>query len=472
MSDIALFQIDKGFFKRQIMKASLFCYLILFVGLLFISYQVQSREQNSSTNYALTDKYWKIENSDGSLDSLEILEHQGRQSLLVKNGQKAFMKDVSFKNFVVDFYCNGQVPGFVFRKQDKNNYEYLYLRMMMSGRQDALQYVPIHNGSLPWQLYNYPKYEGFATYPRREVATIPISLEDQLVSGKVDKSLLHSLKEKGVIFSEESFIDIPEGSPAYIFDPVSNEALLFEINKEGIVFLDYKVWVRVRIEVLEDTMTIYVHDMDIPTFVVENLKRDIQAGGIGFFSNFGDLYFSDFSIQEIETANIHRTEKEERQISPNYITKWRMSEAFAKDSENYEQQVNSFLTHQDKFKKITADEDGLINVSRFYEDMEKSVIFTTTLLSDSEKEVVLNFDFADQLVILLNSKTLYEGEMNFRPPSDKGAEGRVFVEDEEITLNLMSGRNRLTFVLTGDSRQKFNWGFIAKVSELNGIAFE
>jgi hypothetical protein len=301
-------------------------------------------------------------------------------------------------------------------------------------------------------------------------------MEEQIVSGKISKSLLLSLKEKGVIFSEESFIDIPEASPAYIYDPVSKEALLFEITKKAITFLDFKVWVHLRIEVVEDTMTVYVNDIQTPSFVVENLKRDVQTGGIGLFSNFGDFYFSDFSINEIENTNMYRAEKRtdkvQRKILHNYITEWQMSEAFVKEAKNYQQQVNSLLTHGDEFTTITADEDGLINVSRFYDDMEKSVVFTTALLSESEQKVTLNFDFADQLLILLNSEILYEGEMNFRPPANKGEEGRVFVEDEEITLNLKSGKNRLTFVLTGDSRQKFNWGFIAKLNQLNGIALE
>ncbi|MFC3121178.1 hypothetical protein [Agaribacter flavus] len=454
------------------MNSKLFYNLALFIFLTLTCHQGQSKEQEPFKKYPLNDDFWKIENNDGSLDGLTILNHQGRQSLLVKNGQKAILKDVRFKNFVVDFYCNAQVPGLAFRVQDQKNFEYLYLRMMMSGNKDALQYLPIHNGNLPWQLYNYPDYEGKATFPRKAVATLPLTLKEELVSGKVSDTLLLSLKENGVNFSKETFIDIPEESPAYIFDPQSSEALLFETSENEIVFLDFKVWVHLKVEVLEDKMSVYIGDMKAPTFIVEDLKRDIKTGGISLFSNFGDLYFSDFSIKEIETSSALASQMQERELSPNYITQWAMSKMFVKDTANYEQQVHDMLVEQDEFESISADEDGLINVSRFYNDMEKSVIFTSTLVSESEKEVTLNFDFADQLVILLNSEVLFEGEMDFRPPPEKGAEGRVFVDDEKVSLNLKSGKNQLVFVLSGDSRQKFNWGFIAKLDQLNGISVQ
>ena len=62
--------------------------------------------------------------------------------------------------------------------------------------------------------------------------------------------------------------------------------------------------------------------------------------------------------------------------------------------------------------------------------------------------------------------------MNFQPPPDKGEEGRVFVDDEQIELNLSKGQNKLIFVLSADNRQKFNWGFIAKLENLEGIKIE
>lgn len=432
----------------------------------------KTKKNNSVQGYVFDDDHWRSENEDGSANSIKIVEHQGRQSILLEPGQNIFLKDASFKNFVVEFHCNGQVPGLGFRVQDPKNYEYLYLRMMMSGKRDALQYLPIHNGNLPWQLYNYPKYEGNTTYPRREVATLLLSMGDQLVSGKASDSLLITLKREGVLFSEESFVDNPDGSPSYIYDPKSNEALIFEKREKEIAFLDFRTWVHVKVMVMEDKMSVYVDDMDMPTFVVDELKHDPHAGGISLNSNFGEVYFSDFSIIEIEGVDTQSADGETKQLSPNYITKWHISEMFAKDSVKFMQQVDSLLKHRDSFKKVTADKDGLVNISRFYDDMNKTVILTSKITSDEEKEVTLNFDYADHLVILLNSEILFDRGMNFRPPPEKGTEGRVFVNDERTTLKLRKGVNRLVFVLSGDNRQKYNWGCIAKLENLNGISME
>jgi len=454
------------------MKINIYYFLIWIIGISLVSCNRQNKENNPVQEYAFNDSHWRVENPDGSVDSLKIVDHQGRQSIVLEPGQKAFLNESGFKDFAVEFHCNGQVPGFGFRVQHPKNYEYLYLRMFMSENRDALQYTPIHNGNLPWQLYNYPQYEGKATYPRREVATIPLSLEDQLVNGKASDSLLTALSNKGVEFSQESFVDIPDASPAYIYDPKSSEALIFEKRENGIAFLDFRTWVHVKAEILEDKMSVYVGDMDAPTFVVDDLKHKTRAGGISLYSNFGEVYFSDFSISEIESSATQSSDNDVKQIAPNYITKWYISEMFVKDSVNFLQQADSLLKHRDTFKEINADKDGLVNISRFYDDMDNTTILTSKIVSDSEKEVELNFDYADHLVILLNSETLFDGGMDFRPLPDKGAEGRVFVEDERTILKLRKGVNWLSFMLSGDNRQKYNWGCIAKLENLDGISLE
>lgn len=454
------------------MKNSLCNLLIILVGIPMVSCVQENKRTSTVQDFAFTENNWDIENTDGSMDTINILEHQGRQALLLESNQKAYLKGNTFKNFQLEFHCNGQVPGFGFRIQDKKNYEYLYLRMMMSGKKDALQYIPIYNGSLPWQLYNYPKYEGNAVFPRKEVAILPLSLEEELVQGKVGKTLLKALEEEGILYSEESFIDLPNETMSYIYDPQRNEALLFEKRKDAIVFLDIRTWIPAKVVVIEDEMSVYVGDMGTPTFVVDNLKRKSKAGGISLFSTFGQVYFSDVSIREIEESDVPKHQGAEEGIPSNYLTKWQMSEMFVKDTLNFVAQVDSLLKSRDSFKTVKADTDGLLNISRFYDDMDKTVVLTCTLLSDSDQEVSLNFDYADHLAIILNSKVLFDGGMNFRPPPEKGTEGRVFVDDEQTVLNLRKGTNDLTFVLSGDNRQKYNWGCIAKLAHLDGISLE
>lgn len=454
------------------MKNNIRNFLILAICIAAVSCLQENKKSISAQEFAFTENNWRIENVDGSTDTLKVADHQGKYAMFLEPGQKAYLKGNEFKNFRLEFHCNGNVPGLGFRVQDKENYEYLYLRMMMSGKKDALQYVPIYNGSLPWQLYNYPGYEGNADYPRKEVAILSPSMENQLVQGKVGDKLLKALEEKGIIYSEESFLDFPDETISYIYDPQSKEALLIEKREDGIVFLDIRTWVHVKVEVIEEKMSVYIEDMDVPTFVVDNLKRDSVKGGISLFSTFGQVYYNEVSIREIESSDGSKLRDTERMISPNYLTKWQISEPFAKDSVNFISQVDSLFDNRDIFKKVTADMDGLLNISRFYDDMDKTVALTCNIVADSDRDVKLNFDYADHLVILLNSEVLFDGGMNFRPPPEKGTEGRVFVDDEQAVLHLSKGPNELTFVLSGDNRQKYNWGCVARLENMDGISIE
>lgn len=151
---------------------------------------------------------------------------------------------------------------------------------------------------------------------------------------------------------------------------------------------------------------------------------------------------------------------------------WLICQPFVKDSTNFKVQLDSILEHKTKFKKVVADEDGLINISRYYDDMTKTVVLTCNLVSDSDRTVMMNFDYADHLVVELESNILFDRGMDFRPPAGKGVEGRVIVTDEQVPLELSQGSNELVFMLSGDARQKFNWGFIAKLANMEGVSIE
>jgi hypothetical protein len=51
---------------------------------------------------------------------------------------------------------------------DSTNAEYVYLRQHKSGRSDAMQYTPVLNTGLNWQLYSGPGFTGAVDIPRNE----------------------------------------------------------------------------------------------------------------------------------------------------------------------------------------------------------------------------------------------------------------------------------------------------------------
>lgn len=447
--------------------------LIFALGVFILSCGRKEQISNVKPYIPFNESNWNVYDSKDSLLSIKVVADEGKQALQLEPGQHALLKDGTYKDFQVEFWCKGLTPGVGFRVQDAKNFEYLYLRGAKGGYQDALQYVPINGGNLPWQLYNYPKYEGNASFPRKQEALLPASFQTDIVKGKASENLLAALKDKGIVFSAASFIDYMEEDLAYIYDPESTKVLGIQWTDQGVSFLEFKQWVQVKMVVVEDQMSVFIGDMDKPAFTVAHLKRDIKEGGVSLISSFDPVFFRDFSITEINDAvKPQNMDGADPTNTEEFLKEWHLSQPFAKDSINFKAQVDSVLGHGEHFRPVLADEDGLINISKYYGDMTKTVVLTCNLVSDTDKTVKLNFDYADHLVILLDSQILFDGGMDFRPPAGKGVEGRVMVMDEQVPLTLSQGSNELVFMLSGDARQKFNWGFIAKLANLEGISIE
>lgn len=450
------------------MNGSFIRILILALSIAHFSCKENGKISDSVQEFPFTDEHWTVENTDTTRAEINMQNFKGKLGVVLKASQTAYLKSGDFKNFEMEFYCNGAYPGLGFRIQDRDNYEYLYLRVPSSSKKDALQYIPIYRGSLPWQLYNYPKYEGKATFPFQTIAVFPTPIEDELINGKLNPKLLAQLAEQGISLSKETELIRGEDSSGYIFDPQDSTAFLFNKVHEQIEFSDFRTWIHMKLKVVEDQMTVYVEDMETPSFIVPHLKRETASGGISLISDFGEVYFREVQIRELQDTEYTKTKSSGAQLPRTYLTEWQLSEMFSKDSVNFASQLDS-LHINDQFKSVRADADGLVNISRFYDDMTKTVVLRYTLESDADRKVRLNFDYADHLTIFLNSEILFDKGMDFRPPSTKGMEGRVFIDDESVELSLKKGPNLLFFMLSGDNRQKFNWGFIAKLETTEGI---
>lgn len=455
------------------MTTKVFSFLVLSVSALQLSCAQIDVSNKNTQEFPFSSDNWAVENGDGSIGEIRALEHEEKASIRLTGSQKAYLKSKKYKNFAIEFYCIGSGPGLGFRAQSKKDFEYLYLRVPLTNKRDALQYVPVYNGSLPWQLYNYPKYEGAANFPRKKVGTLPLSMENQLVKGKIKEQLSNSFEEIDILFSTKSEIIPGDESSWFIFDPETKKALILKKQKNAIEVLDFRTWIHVKVEVIENKMSIFIEDMKTPDFVIYDLKMAPKDGEISLISDGNEVYFADVSLREIKPSNKVKSNSTEKKALSNYLTKWNMSEMFKKDSVNVIFQIDSLLENKSKFMSVQADSDGLLNISRFYDDMTRTVALSCNLVSDSSRTVKLNFDYADHLTIVSNSEILFNNGMNFQAPANKGEEGRVFVDDESIELNLTKGRNQLIFVLTADNRQKFNWGFIAKLEEdLKGVTIE
>src|SRR5688572_6666083 len=105
---------------------------------------------------------WTVYSENYEHAALKDTVYLGKPSIKL-DGKKmaiAIKKGQRYKNFRVECDIAGRVmSGIGFRAKDQQNYHFLYFRPGYGGTKEAIQYIPVYNGSLSWVLYNYPTYE-------------------------------------------------------------------------------------------------------------------------------------------------------------------------------------------------------------------------------------------------------------------------------------------------------------------------
>ena len=97
-------------------------------------------------------------------------EYQGRKCLFLDGGA-ATLKDLEMRDGVIDVDVATPASrgffGIQFRiASDGANAEWVYLRQHKSGLPDAMQYTPVLNTGLNWQIYNGPGFTGAVDIPK------------------------------------------------------------------------------------------------------------------------------------------------------------------------------------------------------------------------------------------------------------------------------------------------------------------
>ena len=97
-------------------------------------------------------------------------EYQGRKCLFLDGGE-AMLKGLEMRDGVIDVDVATPASrgffGIQFRiASDGVNAEWVYLRQHKSGLPDALQYTPVLNTGLNWQIYNGPGFTGAIDIPK------------------------------------------------------------------------------------------------------------------------------------------------------------------------------------------------------------------------------------------------------------------------------------------------------------------
>lgn len=441
----------------------LFITLVIFLQM---SCQPKDKIKHTAEDFPFVEDNWIVKDVNGAEQPIDTMFYEGKMALHLPLGHVAYLNNKKFKNFEIEFDMIGFVmPGFGFRDQENDNYELIYLRINSNNKKDALQYLPIYNGSLPWQLYNYPKYEANATFAEKNVATVPLTYEEYFEQGPITDSLRLKLKEKGIDFSSNAQVQKVDESTWGIGDVGQFKGLFVRKTPTNWELWNIYVWSHIKVVVIGNQAIIYVENMDEPKLIVNDLKHETQMGSISLRNQFFDAFFTEVSIKKLNDSIESNIVLENHNLPINYLNQWVMSSKFILDESNISSQLDSIKKNEISWRKINSDDDGLVNLSRFFESMKGTVALKTTLYSDSERKVNLNFGFAKKMVVMLNDQVIFNNTMDTTKD-----EGRVFVDNEIIDLELQKGDNNLYLLITGDEENEQNWGFIAKLENMDGIS--
>ena len=109
-----------------------------------------------------------------------------------RGGAAANIKGLSFATGVFEYEVMlpdaMEFSGPMFHQTDAVTGEYIYFRPHMNGKPDAIQYTPVVNGNLNWQIFGGAGFEAQTTMPLNQWAKVRVDIypasAQVLVNGK------------------------------------------------------------------------------------------------------------------------------------------------------------------------------------------------------------------------------------------------------------------------------------------------
>jgi hypothetical protein len=333
-------------------------------------------------------------------------EYLGRKCLFLDGGA-AILKGLEMRDGVIDVdVATPAIRGFFgiqFRiADDGRNAEWVYLRQHKSGLPDAMQYTPVLNTGLNWQIFNGPGFTGAVDVPRD--AWFHLRLE---VTGAQAKFYVKDMDK-----------------PALVMDDLKSGV------QKGLVALAGL------------TGATYFSNFEIRTTPDAAWERHLPPMPAGTLIKWGissayDALERDLErpLAAAESSAIHWQDVEAE--PPGFVVVYRYRDA-----------PHPKVTFATDFSKRLDPQPGM-----------KVIYARTSIDSDREQVKKLFIGYSDDVSVFLNGKILFRGRsaQNFRDP---GFLGIMNPENDAVYLSLKKGKNELMLVV---SELGGGWGFICRL---------
>jgi len=380
------------------------------VGLLFVlnlsaAAKTSSASTSSQTPQTLTiapdSERWALEGQ------AKPVEYLGRKSLFLDGGG-ATLKDFDMRDGVVDVDVATPAARGFFGIQFRiagDNAEWIYLRQHRSGAPDAMQYTPVLNTGLNWQLYNGPGFTGAVDIPKDVWFHLRVE-----VSGAQAKFYVKDMEKPALVVNDLKS-GVQKGQVALAVLTGATYFSNFEIRATPDVPYERRLP-----PMPAGTLTKWALS---PAY--DALQRNLER-----------------PLSSAETAAIAWQDVEAE--SPGLVVLYRYREA-----------PHPRVTFANDFSKRLDPQPGM-----------KVLYARTTIGSDREQVKKLYLGYSDDVSVFLNGRILFRGRsaQNFRDP---GFLGIVNPENDAVYLPLKKGRNELMLAV---SELGGGWGFICRLVDL------
>jgi hypothetical protein len=337
-----------------------------------------------------------------------VAEYLGRKCLFLDGGG-ATLKDFVLRDGVIDVDVLTPAKrgffGIQFRiVEDSGNAEWIYLRQRKSGLPDALQYTPVLNTGLNWQIYNGPGFTGAVDIPKD--TWFHLRLE---IAGAQAKLYVKDMQKPALVINDLKS-GVQKGQIALAVLMGATYWSNFEVRTAPEV-----PWERHLPPMPTGTLTKWRIS---PAY--DALARDVEL-----------------PLSNSESAAIAWQEVEAE--SPGFVVLYR-----------YRKAPHLNVTFANDFSKRLEPQPGT-----------KLLYARTNIESDRDQVKKLYIGYSDEVSVFLNGKILFRGRsaQNFRDP---GFLGIVNPENDAVYLTLKKGSNQLLLAV---SELGGGWGFICRLAD-------
>jgi len=340
-----------------------------------------------------------------------VAEYLGRQCLFLDGGG-ATLRDFVLRDGVIDVEvltpANRGFFGIQFRiTEDNANAEWIYLRQHKSGLPDAMQYTPVLNTGLNWQIYNGPGFTGAVNIPRD--SWFHLRLE---ITGAQARLYVKDMQKPALVMNDLKS-GVQKGQIALAVLIGATYWSNFEVRTTSDV-----PWERHLPPMPAGTLTKWSIS---PAY--DALARNVER-----------------PLTSSESTAIRWQEVEAE--PPGFVVLYRYREA-----------PHLNVTFANDFSKRLEPQPGT-----------KLLYARTSIESDRDQVKKLYMGYSDEVSVFLNGKILFRGRsaQNFRDP---GFLGIVNPENDAVYLPLKKGSNELLLAV---SELGGGWAFICRLAEVEG----